>query len=171
MLEFISLAAIPLFSWADRRVGSGGPNVIGPFGGRSVGFITAGVIGAGLGYVALGPAGAILGPFWSVYRSLDFKHGALIPVNTKERINAALRHLLSMLVAVPMFFLGGPWLAAAIVMAVFAVVAISLAYWLGGKLIGCREQGLAWNDSWHVKSEHLRGAAYGVAFAAICLIG
>jgi hypothetical protein len=170
MIELISLAAVPLFSWADRRVGSGGPNVIGPFGGRSVGFLTAGVVGAGLGYLALGPAGAVMGPFWSVYRSLDFKHGALIPVNNKERLNSTLRHLLSMLVAVPMFFLGGPWLAAAFVMAVYAVAATSLAWWLGRKLIGCREQGTPWNDSWHVKSERLRGAAYGAAFAVICLL-
>jgi len=110
LTAFASLAAIPLYRWADRRVGSGGANVLGSLGGRSVGFLGGAIGGAVVGYVAAGPSGAVLGPFWSLYRSLDFKRGALVPITAKERVNAVLRHLLAMLVAIPIFFLGGSWL-------------------------------------------------------------
>ena len=170
-LAFVSLAAIPLYRWADRRVGSGGPNVLGPLGGRSVGFLGGALIGAGIGYVAAGPAGAVLGPFWALYRSLDFKRGALTPIDSRERVNAVLRHLLAMLVAVPIFFLGGPWITALVVMAVYAGAASLLAFDLGDRLIACNRDGGPWNDEWNNEAERIRGTAYGVAFALICLWG
>jgi hypothetical protein len=170
-LAFIALAAIPLYRWADRRVGSGGANVLGPLGGRSVGFLGGALLGAAIGYVAVGLWGALLGPFWALYRSLDFKRGALTPIDGRERVNAALRHALALLIAVPIFFLGGSWITALVVMAVYAVVASLLAFDLGDRLIACNRDGGAWNDEWNNGAERSRGTAYGVAFAVLCLWG
>jgi len=170
-LAFIALAAVPLYYWADRRVGSGGANVLGPLGGRGAGFLAGGLVGAVLGYVAAGPAGAVLGPFWVLYRSLDFKRGALAPTNDKESVNAVLRHAPAMLVAVPILFLNGPWVTALVAMAAYAHVASLIAFDLGDRLVACNRDGGAWNDEWNNEAERIRGTAYGVAFAAICLKG
>jgi len=170
LTAFASLAAIPLYRWADRRVGSGGANVLGSLGGRSVGFLGGAIGGAVVGYVAAGPSGAVLGPFWSLYRSLDFKRGALVPITARERVNAVLRHLLAMLVAIPIFFLGGSWLVTSVVMAIYAGVASSLAFGLGEKLIECNRGAGPWNDEWNNEAERNRGTAYGVAFFAICFL-
>lgn len=168
---FIALAAIPLYRWADRRVGGGGANALGPLGGRSVGFLGGALLGAAIGYAAAGMWGALFGPFWALYRSLDFKRGALAPINSKQRVNAVLRHALALLIAVPFFFLGGPWITALVVMAVYAGVASRLAFGLGDKLIACNQGGGAWNDEWNNEAERNRGTAYGVAFAVLCLWG
>jgi hypothetical protein len=170
-MAIVALLAVPLYYWADRRVGSGGPNVLGPLGGRSVGFLGGALGGALLGYVAAGPAGAVLGPFWAVYRSLNFKHGALTPIDNKERVNAFLRHAIAMLVAVPIFFLGGHWVTALVAMVVYAGVASLLAFDLGDRLIECSRDGDPWNDEWNNEAERIRGTAYGVAFAVTCIVG
>jgi len=170
-MAVVALLAIPLYYWADRCVGSGGANALGPLGGRSVGFFGGALGGALLGYVAAGPAGAVLGPFWALYRSLDFKRGALAPTNDKERVNAVLRHALAMLVAAPIFFLGGPWVTALVAMAIYTVVASLLAFDLGDRLIACNHDGGPWNDEWNNEAERIRGVAYGVAFAVTCIVG
>ena len=170
-LALTALAAIPLYRWADRRVGSGGANVLGPLGGRSVGFLGGALGGAVIGYLAVGLWGAILGPFWALYRSLDFKRGALTPVDGRQRVNAVLRHALALLIAVPIFFLNGPWIVALVVMAVYAVVASLLAFDLGERLIACNRDGGAWNDEWNNEAELSLSTAYREPFAALCLWG
>lgn len=163
-IQIASAALMPvLYSWADRRVGFGGEKVLGPLGGRSLGLLCGAVVGAGLGYVAGGPAMAVLGPFWAVYRSLDFKHGAATPINNKQRVNAWLRHMLAVLVAGPIYLLGGDWQTAAIAFAVYAQVAFGLAYWLGVKLLEAEAAGAPWIFEWNDNAERARGAAFGLA--------
>ena len=161
----------PLYSWADRRVGAGGEKALGPLGGRSLGFIGGGLIGAALGYAAAGPWGASIGLFWAPYRSLDFKRGAAVPIDDQQRRNALLRHLLAALAAGPVYLLSGPWMLTATVMGVYGGWAAVLAYGLGLRLLECQRLVLPWNDEWNNSVERQRGFAFGLAMAIVCLAG
>jgi hypothetical protein len=172
IVKMASAAALPfLFQWADRRVGAGGEKVLGPLGGRSLGFIGGGLVGAALGYAAAGPWGASIGLFWVPYRSLDFKHGAGAPTNQRERRNAVLRHLIAVLSAGLVYLFGGPWILAGVVMLLYANVAATLAFGLGALLIECQKTGEPWNDEWNAKVERTRGLGYGLAMAITCGVG
>ena len=159
-----------LYRWADRTVGAGGEKVLGPLGGRSIGFLGGGVLGAGLGYLAAGPWGAAIGLFWAPYRSLDFQRGAAVPINDRQRRNAYLRHILAILAAVPVWLLGGPWELTALAMAVYALRAYWLAEMLGRQLLWAQETNRPWDDEWNNRVERDRGFAYGLAAGAVWTI-
>jgi hypothetical protein len=161
----------PLYSWADCRVGGGGENALGPLGGRSLGFIGGGLLGAALGYAAAGPWGASIGLFWVPYRSLDFKRGAAAPTTGRERRNAVLRHVLALLAVGPVYLLGGAWLTTAVTMAGYAAFASFAAIGLGRALIDAQRTGKPWDDEWNNSVERRRGFAYGVAMAIACAVG
>lgn len=163
-------AAVPLYRWADRRVGAGGENVLGPLGGRSVGLLGGGLVGAGLGCLAAGPWGASIGLFWAPYRSLDFKRGAAVPTTARERRNAVLRHMIAVLAAVPVYWLGGPAIVTGVLMAAYATRASYLAFGLGDELVWRQEHGLPWDSEVNANAERQRGTAYGAAAGFIWAI-
>lgn len=160
-----------LLAYADRRVGTGGEHILGPLGGRSIGFITGGLGSALIGYLIAGLPLLIMGLAWPIYRSLDFKHGAMAPKNNKERVNALLRHLTVLLLGVPLYFVVPTYVPGImILLTMFALFAWGAAILLGYRLLETIASGSEWDDKHQIVTERARGAMYGLCMFCVALM-
>ncbi len=173
ILLAIGLAAIFLFRWADRKVGSDDPRP------KSTGYgavFLFGLLCHGLNYVAALPSlwlVAIMAHVWILYRSLPWKVGGSMTPRTGPELAASFaRHALPGLVCAavltgsdPGFWATGQWGFLAVFFA-FACLATVQHQRYGRLVWSSRPVNLAVENA-HIEST--RGAAYGVCLAMVAL--
>lgn len=163
--------AVPLFAWADRKVGGDDKNP------KRTGYGAVLAYGAALvaasfyfpGFRDLAVIGALTA-IWCAYRSLPWKMGgSTTPRTTGEVVKAFIRHML------PGLLLGGLWLAGGSVphvptFSIFALAPFPLyaAYATAGQVRFAQLVDRTNDDAVvrkaNAQTETSRGLAFGVAF-------
>lgn len=160
-----------IYSLADRFAGGGWPALDDKLPGR--GAFWGAVLGAGAGFLLCGPAGALLGLVWLVWRTPGWRviPGASATPRTAKEVGATfVRHAIPILLAFPVaIWTGHDPARVASLMVVFALAATALAA-MYGKLTAAPDA----DGEDAAKANNLielsRGAAFGLC-AAVALAG
>lgn len=127
VLQIATLAAV--YGFADRFAGGGFPKLDDKLPGR--GAFWGALLGAAAGFLVAGPAGALMGLVWLIWRTPGWKiipGASATPRTAKEVAATAVRHA----IPIPLVFAVATWTdhdfaRLASLMAVFALVATVLA--------------------------------------------
>lgn len=158
---WLAVLLLPLYAWADRRVGRGHDH------DRSSAIATVLTFGTVISFCAGGWVLVAMPLIWAIQRSLDFWHNSATPMSLVDGLVTIVRHgVVLPLTAGAMALSGGRYLLPLLIMAAYVGVAVLLAFWYAAEvrhaLVNDRPIG---NEN--VWVERLRGGAFGLAMLAI----
>lgn len=166
VLTVAILAAV--YAFADRFAGGGWPELDDKLPGR--GAFWGGLLGIAAGFVLLGPAGALMGLVWLIWRTPAWKlipPGSATPRGAKEVAATFVRHAIPILLSIPVaIWTGHDPMRLAALTGLFALIAtaFSAAY-----AKGVFADGTSPEDAF--KANHLQELARGAVYGACIAVG
>lgn len=166
MLLLASVVLAAVYAFADRFAGGGWPALDDKLPGRAA--FWGALLAAAAGFVLCGPAGALMGLAWLVWRTPAWKllpGSSATPRKPQEIAATLLRHTIPIPLSLPVcIWTGHEPLRLAVVLGVFAAVSTAFAF---AYAKGVDEPGATAEDAedGNTMLELARGAVYGACVA------
>jgi hypothetical protein len=166
VLTAVLLAAV--YAFADRFAGGGWPSLDDKLPGRAA--FWGGLLGAGAGFVLLGPAGALMGLVWLIWRTPAWKlipGSSATPRTAKEVAATFVRHAIPIPLSIPVaIWTDAEPVRLAALTGLFALISTAFA---AAYAKGVYADGTSPEDAF--RANHLQEAARGAVYGACVAVG